>query len=277
MPLLDFRCSFLSPPWAGQGEITKIVIVAHMGAFSCRREPHFERVGRRLTKGRVFYQVVYLVSPDTEVVVEISERPDSLLLWLNLLRHLPNPLHDLGIAQKIMHELGISRPKQPFAYRAVAWFRPGARFLGAAVVGCQCFKVGTVKLSASVNDQDLGQSAIPPDTLPQQHHAGTVARRIKREIDCEQPPRKRIHQKRGPGPTERTTSARADQFYIKFGMVEVPDFEWSITMFGSCSLQFPYPGLQRSRSSFSLSFEDLLMSGTLLDTLPQGLVTGDDC
>src|SRR5216683_6151427 len=135
----------------------------------------------------MFRQVVHLKRPDTEVIVEISQCPDSLLLRLNLFRDLPNSLHDLCISQKIMHELCISRPEQPFTNRSVTWFCPGTRFFCAAVVGSQCLKVGTVKLSSAVNDHDLWQSPISPNTLAKQHHTGTVTGGIKREIDGEQP------------------------------------------------------------------------------------------
>src|ERR1019366_6614642 len=224
----------------------------------------------------MFRQVVHFKCPDREVVVEVSQRPNCLFLWLNLFRHLPNPLHDLCVSQKIMNELGIRRPEESFTYRSVAWLGPGARFLGAAVIGCQRFKVRAIKFSASVHYHDLRQTPIPPNALSEEHHTGAVARRIKSKIDDKQTPSKCIHQKRSPRPTERASSSCTDQFHIQQGMVEMADFEWPITMLWSRAFQFPNPRFQRSRRPFPLALERLLMSGTLFDTLPKGFVAWDN-
>src|SRR6266516_4092353 len=154
---------------------------------------------------------------------------------------------------------------------------PGSCFLGEAGVCGERLKVYAVKLPASIYHHDLWEWPISPNTLAEQHHTGTVARWIKGEIDREQPTCKRIHQKRGPGPTKRSPGTRADQFHVQQRMVEVPDFEWSIPMFWSCARQFPHPGFQRSRGPFSLAFEHLLVSRTLLDPLPESLVGRTDC
>src|SRR6266568_1036793 len=103
----------------------------------------------------MFRQVVHFKRPDREVIVEISQGPNSLLFWLDFLRHLPNPLHDLCIPEKIMNELAVRRPEKPFTHRSVSWMCPGARFLGAAVVSCQRLKVDAVKLSPPIYHHDL--------------------------------------------------------------------------------------------------------------------------
>src|SRR5258708_4215490 len=98
-----------------------------MSAFTCCSQPYLESICWRLSKeGRVFCQIVHLKRPDREVVVEVSQRPNSLFLWLNLFRNLPDSLHNLCITQKIMNELSVGRSEEPFAHRSIAWFCPGA-------------------------------------------------------------------------------------------------------------------------------------------------------
>jgi hypothetical protein len=60
-----------------------------------------------------------------------------------------------------------------------------------------------------------------------------VARRIEREIKRKAPPRKGVHEKRHPWAAQKPASVRTDEFHVQFGMINVPDFKWPVTMAGS--------------------------------------------
>src|SRR2546421_12398440 len=120
--------------------------------------------------------IIHLVGPDTQVRIQISQRPNRLLSWSNGFRHLSNLLHDLGIAKEVVHKLGIGCPKQALNHRAIAGFGPRTSLLLAPVVGDQRLKVGATKIWPTIDDDGLWQTPIAADTLAQGHHTRTVTR-----------------------------------------------------------------------------------------------------
>src|SRR5712692_6964219 len=63
----------------------------------------------------------------------------------------------------------------------------------------QRVKVGTVKLAPPIDHQSARHASEALHTDAQGHHAGAVARRIKRQVDAEDATGERIHQERHPG------------------------------------------------------------------------------
>src|SRR5712692_5751311 len=109
--------------------------------------------------------VIHLVSPCTQKRVQVSQRPRCMLLRLHGLGYLPNLLHDLGVAQKIVSEFRITGVEQSLTDRAVMGLGPGTHGLGTVVVGHQCLEVGAAKIRATINDNGLWKSAVAPDTF----------------------------------------------------------------------------------------------------------------
>src|SRR2546421_6278206 len=84
-------------------------------------------------------------------------------LGINRCGDLAHLLGNLGIASQVVDELSIGRAKKPFNDRPIAWFRPGARSLGAGVVGEQGLKVHTAEVRAPIDHQGLRQPSVAPD------------------------------------------------------------------------------------------------------------------
>src|SRR5258707_987688 len=95
--------------------------------------------------------VIDIVSPSHEVLVEIAECPQGMVFWVNRFGDLANLLGDLGIANKRMDKLGISRPKEPLTNGPISWFCPWPIEFGARVIGEQRFKVNAPEIGTSID------------------------------------------------------------------------------------------------------------------------------
>src|SRR5579864_9375261 len=68
----------------------------------------------------------------------------------------------------------------------------------ALITSQQRLEVDTFKFWSPIDHHQLWETMIPMDTLTQDHHAGAVRRFIKGQVHRQQPPGKRVGQKRGP-------------------------------------------------------------------------------
>jgi hypothetical protein len=57
--------------------------------------------------------VVHLIGPGHQVAVEITQRPDGMLLRIDSFGDLANVFRQLGIAREGMHKLSVGRAKKP--------------------------------------------------------------------------------------------------------------------------------------------------------------------
>ena len=110
--------------------------------------------------------------------------------------------HDLGIALEIVNELRVRRAKQPFARGTEPRFSRRPSLLRAFIAGQQRFKIRAFELAPSVDYEDLRKPAESPDTFAQGHHAGTVARWIERQMECERAAGERVSEQCQPWPSQ---------------------------------------------------------------------------
>ncbi len=96
---------------------------------------------------------------------DTDKSPRCVLLRLHGLGHLPNLLHDLCVAQKIVDEFCITGARQSLADGAVVRFGPGARGLRAVVVGHERLKVGAAKIRTTINNNGLRKPRVSPDAF----------------------------------------------------------------------------------------------------------------
>ena len=71
---------------------------------------------------------------------------------------------------------------------------------------------------------------MPPDTCPQDHHAGSVAGLIECQIQGEAPAREGVRENGQPRPPERATGVGADDFNVQLSVVYVANLQGTIAM-----------------------------------------------
>src|SRR5262245_1546238 len=163
-------------------------------------------------------RVVDLVGPCAQAFVEFSERLLRVALGIDGLGDLPHLRGKLRIASQIMNELGVGRAEEPFTdgpKPGLGWW---PRLLRALEAREQRVEIQAVELLAAIDDKALRKTAMAADALPQDHHAGTVAGRIKREKERQQPAGEGIGQEGIPGTPQVLARTRAHQFDVELRM-----------------------------------------------------------
>ena len=137
-------------------------------------------------------------------------------------------------------------------------FAGGLRFLDAFVSCQQSLEVRALEFRTAVDHDDLGEPSIPAHALPQDHHAGAVAGRIKSETQRKAPPGKSVGEQRHPWTAQDAASVRTDEFHVQLGMIDVANFERPVAVAGSRWIEFPIEGFVRVGCPPALAFQRAL-------------------
>ena len=152
-----------------------------------------------------------------------------------------------------MNELRVCGPKESLADRAEAGLCGGTRLLRTLITGQERFEVGALEFGATINDDHLWQAPLPPDAVPQNHHAGPVARSVERQIQRKAAPRKGIGQNRHPRPPKPAARMRTDNFNVQLSVINVTDFEGAVSMARRGWLQLEIEGRVHIRRASALT------------------------
>ena len=135
-----------------------------------------------LPERRVINRVIDFVCVFDKTLVEFLQRPDRLTFRIDAFGHLSHLAGDLSVALQIVNQLFVGRAEEAFASGAEPSLRRWAAFLCAFVAGEQTFEVATLELPAAVDDNGLRKTGMAAHAFPENHHAGTIARRIECHI-----------------------------------------------------------------------------------------------
>src|SRR6266705_1255518 len=204
-------------------------------------------------------RIVDLVGPCAQARIQSSERPLGVALGIDGFGDLTHLRGELRIASQIMNELGVGRAEEPFTdgpKPGLAWWPSLLRALEARE---QRIEIQAVELLAAIDDEALGKAAVAADALPQDHHAGTVAGRIKCQKERQQPAGEGIGHEGIPGTPRVLARPRAHEFDVEFGMIDVRNVPRTVAVPRRMPLQCQIAGLVLVGSPRYLSAERLLI------------------
>jgi hypothetical protein len=118
-----------------------------------------------------------------------------------------------------------------------------------------------LELSTAVKDDNLRQPEVSSDAISHNHHAGSIAGFVKRQIKGKATARKGIDQYGHPRPAEWSTGMRTDNFYIQLCVVYLANLKRAVTMTRSRRFQFEIEGRVSVRGTSSSSLQCLLKYG----------------
>lgn len=190
--------------------------------------------------------------------MEGAEAPYRLSLRVVALRDLPDVTPDLGVAAQIVKELRVGGAEKPFANRTKPGFGGRPRFLGALIFGQECFEIRALELGTAVDNDNLWKTIVPRDTIPQNHHAGSVTRLIECQVKRETPSGKRIGEDRHPWSAKGSASLGTNNFHVQLSMVDMADLKRTIAMTRRRQLEFVIEGRVDVSGAPALSLESLL-------------------
>jgi hypothetical protein len=98
-----------------------------------------------------------------------------------------------------MNELRVCRVEEALTHRAETRLGTRPRFDRDLEGRRERHKVIPVKVLPAVNDDDLRQPAGAANTVSYDHHVRTVARRVERQVNTNDPPGIGVHHERRPG------------------------------------------------------------------------------
>src|SRR5437867_6864119 len=124
--------------------------------------------------------------------------------------------------------------RAPLMNRNGPW--PASRLLDAFVARQQGLEVSALELRPAIDRDNLRKPPMPLDACRRNHHARAVAWCIKREIQPETPPGEGIDEQCHPRTAQDAACARTEEFYVQFGVVDMPDLTRPVTVAGRCRL-----------------------------------------
>ena len=228
-----------SPGGGWQGHHAEFVVVLDVTvrAISGALQSEFETIPGRLAKGRVHRGVIEFVGPLAQTMVKRFQSPDGVILRVNAGGHLAHVLGDLRISRQTVDQLRAGS-KEPFTNGSKPWLGRGPGFLGAFIARQQRLEVDAVELLSTVDDQDLRKASVPPNAFPQDHHAGSIGRRVEGQEEGQQAPGKCVHEDGQPRPAEVSAGAGAKDLHVEFGVIDMADVKGPVTVARGCEAQF---------------------------------------
>src|SRR5713226_7349537 len=127
----------------------------------------------------------------------------------------------LGVAEQVVDEGGVHCPEKPFQRRPESWLRRRALVLAHSIQREKLFKVHTPELWPTINRNSRGESPIPLDTQPYDHHGRAVRRRIKGQVKRSNAPGIREDHEREPAFAQELVRFGIAELEIDFQMVDV--------------------------------------------------------
>lgn len=235
-----------SPSRGWQGEDVELLIVGNdtVKPHAAAKKTVVHGSAGALPERGVVNRVIDFVCVFDKPLVEFLQLPDGLTFRIDAFGHLPHLTGDLSVALQIVNELLVGRAEEAFASGAESGFRRWTAFLCAFVAGEKTFEIATLELSAAVNDNGLRKAGMSAHAFPENHHAGTTARRVERHIDRQDSPAKGIRHQSEPRPAERATRLRTNRPHIHLRVVDVNDLEGTITVPRCALFEFPMERLK---------------------------------
>jgi hypothetical protein len=149
---------------------------------------------------------------------------------------------DLGVAEQIVHELGIGCAKNALHQRAEPSLGGRTGLLGAFVARQQGLEIRAAELRPPIHHQALRQPVVPADALPQDHHAAAITGLLEVDVDGQYAARERIDHQRHPRPTKRMPASRIRQFDVQLCVVKVADFKRPVSVPRRLKVKFVIEG-----------------------------------
>src|SRR2546427_7387834 len=217
-------------------------------------------------------RIVDLVGPCAQARIQSSERPLGVALGIDGFGDLTHLRGELRIASQIMNELGVGRAEEPFTdgpKSGLAWWPSLLRALEARE---QRVEIQAFELLAAIDDEALRKAAVAADALPQDHHAGTVAGRIKRQKERQEPAGAGIGHEGIPGTPQVLARTRAHQFDVELRMIDVTNVPRTVAVPRRLPLQYQIALLMLVGSPRPLPAERLLILRPAGDRPREGFI-----
>ena len=230
-----------SPSRGWQGEDVELLVVGNdaVKPHATAKKTVVHGSAGALPERGVINRVIDFVCVFDKTLVEFLQRPDGLTFRIDAFGHLPHLTGDLSVALQIVDQLFVGCAEEAFASGPESGLRRWTAFLCAFVASEQTFEVATLELSAAVNNNGLRKTGMSAHAFPENHHAGTIARRVERHIYRQDSPGEGIRHQSEPRPAEWATRLRTNGPHIHLRVVDVNDLERTIAMPRCALFEFP--------------------------------------
>ena len=203
--------------------------------------------------------------------MQVWQRPCRECLRVHRLGDLPDITRDLRIAFQVVNELGVRRSKQPFARRSEPRLGRRSCLLCAFVPRQQRLEISALKLAAPVYNQNLRKSSESTDAFPQGHHAGSIARRIERQVEGKRPARECVGEQRQPWPSQ--PMARAGYtLNVQLSVIDMRNLQWPVAVSRGLEVEVPVKRRYLIAGSAALALQRLIEDGSFRYGKTKGLV-----